>query len=207
VEYEKPQGYVLLFSAQFLVENNIPGFLIEDLNLFNEEGNSPPLALTGEEYLKLSGFCEEMIRLYNSGLKFKEQAISAFLQLFLIHANSFCTLVMANPQNQEAGNSILRDFKKLIRENYSKWHLTSEYAKLLYVTPDHLNRVVNSLTGKTAKDLIKAQIIIAAKRMIYFSGLTTKEIAYQLGFSSPANFSAFFRNYTGYSPSEFNKLR
>lgn len=104
-EYEKSQGYVLLFSAQFLVENNIPGFLIEDLNLFNEEGNSPPLALTGEEYLKLSGFCEEIIRLYNSGLKFKEQAISAFLQLFLIHANSFVHWKWRIPRTRKQGTA------------------------------------------------------------------------------------------------------
>ncbi len=57
--------------------------------------------------------------------------------------------------------------------------------------------------GKTSKELIQSRISIEAKRMLYFSDLSIKEIGYELGFSEPANFSAFFKNCTGMSPSTF----
>jgi AraC-like DNA-binding protein len=67
--------------------------------------------------------------------------------------------------------------------------------------------VVKSLSGKTAKDFIQSRIIIEAKRMLYFTELSLKEIGYQLGFSEPANFSAFFKKSTGKSPSLFRNQR
>ncbi|MEM0994741.1 MAG: helix-turn-helix domain-containing protein [Bacteroidota bacterium] len=46
-------------------------------------------------------------------------------------------------------------------------------------------------------------MLIAAKRLLRFSELQNKEIAYELGFSAPANFSQFFKKCTGVSPSKF----
>jgi AraC-like DNA-binding protein len=206
IEEKKSIGYVILFSAEFLGENNIPCYFIDDLNLFNDHGHTPPLPVSNEEFIRLSGFCEEMISIQNSDIKYKEQAISSYIKLFLIHGNNVCTLQNNNPQNQEAVNSILKNFKKLVNEKFSVWHLTTDYANELNVTPDYLNRVVKSLTGKTAKEFIQARIIIEAKRLIAFSDFTTKEIGYQLGFTEPANFSAFFKKNTGLPPSQFNKI-
>ena len=93
----------------------------------------------------------------------------------------------------------------LIEENYSNWHSVKEYAEHLNVTADHLNRVIKSLTGKTAKEQLLSKIILESKRMMYFSDLNLKQIGYELGFSEPANFSAYFKKYTGLSPTEFKK--
>ena len=206
IEEKKSVGYVVLFSAEFLGENNIPCYFIDDLNLFNDHGHTPPLPLNDKEYTRLSGFCEEMIKIQDSEIKYKEQAISSYIKLFLIHGNNACPLQNSNPQNQEAINSILKNFKNLVNENFSKWHQTTDYANELNVTPDYLNRVIKSLTGKTAKEFIQARIIIEAKRLLSFSGLNSKEVGYELGFTEPANFSAFFKKNTGLPPSQFNKI-
>lgn len=205
IEEKQSIGYVILFSPEFLEENNIPCYFIDDLNLFNDHGHSPPLSVNETEFSQLAGFCEEMLKIQQANLKYKELAISSYIKLFLIHGNNVCTLQGKDPQNQEAVNSILKNFKTLVNEKYSGWHQTVEYANELNVTPDYLNRVVKSLTGKTAKEFIQARIVIEAKRLIAFSDLTQKEIGYQLGFSEPANFSAFFKKNTGFPPSQFNK--
>jgi len=205
IEEMKSLGYVILFSPEFLAQNNIPCYFIDDLNLFNDHGNSPPLPLNDKEFEQLSEFCEEMIKIQDSDLKYKEQAISSYIKLFLIHGNNVCNLKNDNPQNQEAVNSILKNFKTLVNEKYHEWHQTSDYSGELNVTPDYLNRVIKSLTGKTAKEFIQARIIIEAKRLLYFSELSSKEIGYNLGFSEPANFSAFFKKNAGFSPSKINK--
>jgi AraC-like DNA-binding protein len=205
IEEKKSFGYVVLFSPEFLTENHIPCYFIDDLNLFNDHGNSPPLHLNEKEVEQLSAFCEEMISIQNSDLKYMELAISSYIKLFLIHCNNVCTLKNDNPQNQEAINSILKNFKMLVNEKYMVWHQTTDYANELNVSPDYLNRVIKSLTGKTAKEFIQARIIIEARRLLYFSEMSAKEIGYKLGFSEPANFSAFFKKNTGFSPSQINK--
>ena len=205
IEKKKSIGYVILFSQGFLEESNIPCYFIDDLNLFNDHGHSPPLLVNNDEYTRLAGFCEEMLKIQNADLKYKELAFSSYIKLFLIHGNNVCTLKSNDPQKQEAVNSILKNFKTLINEKFMEWHQTGDYASELSVTPDYLNRVVKSLTGKTAKEFIQARIVIEAKRLIAFSDLTGKEIGYHLGFSEPANFSAFFKKETGFPPSKFNK--
>lgn len=205
IEEKKSFGYVILFSPGFLAENQIPYYFIDDLNLFNDHGNSPPLFLNDMEFDHLLAFCTEMKKIQDSDLKYMELAISSYIKLFLIHCNNVCMLKNDNPQNQEAINSILKNFKTLVNEKYNEWHQTTDYANELNVSPDYLNRVIKSLTGKTAKEFIQARIIIEARRLLYFSEMSAKEIGYKMGFSEPANFSAFFKKNTGFSPSQINK--
>ncbi len=202
-EDQMPKGYVILFSTQFLVENNIPVSFIDDLNLFNDYGQSPPLGFDDAMLNKFSGYFEEMIKWDQSVRKLKEQAIGAILKLFLIECNNLCSLTQRHDQHIEAGNSILKHFKTLVNENFATWHSSSEYASELSITPDHLNRIVKMYVGKTAKEYIQNRISLAAKRMLYFSELSAKEIGYELGFDEPSNFSAFFKKNTGESPSQF----
>ncbi len=103
------------------------------------------------------------------------------------------------------GDNLIRSFRKAVEQDYKKEHSTTYYANSLYISPDHLNRTFKAKTGKTAKEYIQSRIITEAKRLLYFADLTNKEIAYELGFNEPANFSAFFKKHTQLSPSHFKK--
>lgn len=206
-EAEKSYGYAIVFSTQFLAENNIPLQFIEDLNLFKDYLDQPPLPLSAEEFLKLSGYSEEMLSLFHSSMKFNSQAIGAYLKLFFIHCNNLCSLSFDDHPKTQAASGLLKRFKELLNTHHASWHSAAEYAEALHISADHLNRVVKSLVGKTAKEMIQSRITLAAKRLLYFSDLSTKEIGYSLGFTEPANFSAFFKNCTGISPSKFRKAQ
>jgi AraC-like DNA-binding protein len=130
-------------------------------------------------------------------------AIGAWLKLLLLYCHHHCTLSESDPQQLEAGQALLKRFKQLVEQHYQTWHSSTAYAQALYISADHLNRSIKTLVGKTAKAYIQERLTIAAKRLLYFSELTTKEIGYELGFSEPANFSAFFKRNTGVSPSQF----
>lgn len=207
IEKEQSFGYILTFSAQFLVNNNIPLSFIEDLNLFNDYGNAAPMKLTKKQRDKLANYCEEIFHFHKNDIKFKSQAIGANLKLFLIYCNNLCSIPVENVQLIQAGHSILKVFKEAVEKHHTEWHSSTEYAQLLNITPDHLNRTIKSLIGKTAKEYIQIRLSIAAKRLLFFSDLSIKEIGYQLGFSEASNFSAFFKKSTNLSPSEFRKTR
>lgn len=54
---------------------------------------------------------------------------------------------------------------------------------------------------------MKEQIISEAKRLLFHSQLSIKEINYELEFDNPAYFSKSFRQSTGYSPEAYRKNR
>jgi len=207
IETERSSGFAIVFSNQFLVENNIPLQFIEDLNLFNDYLDQPPLPLSKEEFEKLAAYSEEMLVLFRSPLKFNSQALGAYLKLFFIHCNNLCSLDINDLARKHGASGLLKLFKVLLNQHYASWHSAAEYADALHVSADHLNRVVKSLVGRTVKEMIQSRITIAAKRLLYFSDLSAKEIGYRLGFSEPANFSSFFKNCTGISPSNFRKVQ
>ena len=196
-------GYSMVFSSQFLVENNIPLNFIKDLNLFNDFGETPPLLLNPKEMQRVKAYAEEILELQKSVVEFKYEAIGSLLKLLLIRCNNICALLQDFNPTIDGKNATLSKFKDLINRHHRTWHATSDYAEELHITPDYLNRIVKSATGKTAKEHIQSRIIVAAKRMLYFSELSQKEIGFELGFSEPANFSAFFKKCVGLSPSQF----
>ncbi len=204
IEEEKSIGYVLTFSPQFMVENGIESWFFEDLHLFQDYGYTPPLEVADDVFKQLKLIAEEIFSFVHSDKKLKYQAVGALLKLFLIHCNNSCTKEEeGHPQRVQASVTLLRNFKSLLNTSFERWHKVSQYAQALHITSDHLNNSVKSLTGKSAKEHIQSRIITAAKRMLLHSDMSHKAIAYELGFSEPANFSQFFKKCTGQSPSRF----
>ncbi|WP_461533372.1 AraC family transcriptional regulator [Sinomicrobium sp.] len=200
---EKPEGYMLSFSSRFMEENQIESCFIEDINLFNDYGESPPLPLNKDQEKLLESYCLQMRDWSDKPVKFQLQGLASLLKLFLISCNNVCSLHGDNPQKLQGGSSLLRNYKQLVEEHFKEWHRVSQYANALNVTPDHLNRTVKGLIGKTAKEYLLTRIVIGARRMLYFSDSTQKEIAYALGFKEQSYFSNFFKKCTGKSPSDF----
>ena len=81
----------------------------------------------------------------------------------------------------------------------------SAYAELLNMSPSCLNEVAKRTTGITAGELIRNRVIDETKKLLYSSGMSGKEIAFDLGFDDPAYFSRFFRKYTGTTLKEFRE--
>jgi len=205
IEEETSYGFAMTFSNQFLIENDVRLSFIESLNLFQNYGQSPPLTPNKMQFDTIVNYTNQIFNLFSSETNMKFLSIGAFLKLLLIECNNICTINPLESDADNSGDNLLRTFKKAVEADYKKEHSTSYYADKLYITPDHLNRVIKSKIGKTAKDYIQARIITEAKRLLYFTELTNKEIGYELGFNEPANFSAFFKKHTQVSPTSFKK--
>ncbi len=205
VEDESPVGFSLLFSVQFLIQNGIEVAFIDSLNLFEDYGQSPPLTPNKMQFNKIDNYCSEMYKLEKGSANMKTLSIGAYLKLLLIDCNNICDINPIEINLDNSGNHIVRNFKKLLNQKYKEEHSTRYYANELHITSDHLNRIIKSKIGKTAKEYIQSKIITEAKRLLYFSNLNAKEIGYVLGFNEPGNFSAFFKKCTNSSPLAFRK--
>ena len=205
IETSRPEGYGMIFTEEFLVRNRISNHFIEDLNLFKQFGETPPLVLSDSKFEELFGWLQKLEEYYLSEKTFKSDAIGAYLKLFLIACFEQSDAEQSNPQTKQHGVTLLKDFKNLLNEMYRETHSSKDFAEKLNISPDHLNKSIKLLTGKTAKELIQSKVSTEAKRLLYFSDLSNKEIAFQLGFREPSHFSTFFKKCTGQSPSEYRK--
>ena len=64
----------------------------------------------------------------------------------------------------------------------------------------------DSTYGKSPLIFINNRIILEAKRLVLYSDLMIKEIAYMLGYDDPSYFVKHFKRHTGYLPSEFREM-
>jgi AraC-like DNA-binding protein len=200
----RPKGFVLTFTSGFLLRNGISDQLINEVYLYNNYGESPPLLVDEEGITQYRLLIDNIQDVLNNPSGYSYEALGALLKLFLIQSVNHCAHTQQdNPQTLETGNRLMRGFKDLIDQHFHEHHKVQEYADLLSVTGDYLNKTVKSLSGKSAKDLIQNRLILEAKRTLLFTDVSNKEIAFQLGFEEPAHFSNFFKRHTSQSPSEF----
>lgn len=91
----------------------------------------------------------------------------------------------------------------LIEQKFKTEHAVSFYAAELGLSPRKLGDIVKLYTGKYISDVIDDRLIAEAKRLILFSDLTIKEIAFELGFEEHSYFTKVFKKLTGKTPSGF----
>ena len=200
----EPQGWVVTFTEEFLIANSIPDKLINDIYLFNDYGQSPPLPINETDLPVYINLLIQMDHFSQSLQTYTLEAVGSLVKVFLIQSNNHCSLRKSNnPQLVETSNHILRTFKQQLNKKYAVAHMVSDYADDLSVTSDYLNKTVKNLTGKSAKDHIQSKLITEAKRSLLFSNISNKELSYELGFDEAAHFNNFFKKITGYTPSEF----
>ena len=203
----EPIGWIITFTEEFLIANSIPDKMINDIYLFNDYGQSPPLPINENDMPVYKNLILQMAHFEKSLETYTQEAVGSLVKVFLIQGNNHCSLRKSNnPQLVETSNHILRTFKQLLNKKYATDHMVSNYADELAVTSDYLNKTVKNLTGKSAKDHIQSKLITEAKRSLLFSNISNKELAYELGFEESAHFNNFFKKATGQTPSEFRVL-
>ncbi len=95
---------------------------------------------------------------------------------------------------------LIRNYNQLVEFNFKEHHNIQFYANLLHKSPKTISNVFALYNHKTPLNVIQERIILEAKRLLYYTQKSSKEIAYELGFKDAANFSRFFKNHTGQAP-------
>jgi AraC-type DNA-binding domain-containing proteins len=101
--------------------------------------------------------------------------------------------------------AITSQFRELLSANFQKMKRPNEYASQLNISVVYLNEAVKKTTGYSVQGSILNEVIIQAKRLLYYTSLSIKEVALQLGYEDWAYFTRIFTKATGMSPSLFRK--
>lgn len=84
-----------------------------------------------------------------------------------------------------------------------KLRSASDFADVLAVHTNHLNKALKTTSGKTTTDLIAERILKEAQVLLVNSQWTVSQIAYCLGFPEATHFNNFFKQQTGVTPVQF----
>jgi AraC family transcriptional activator of pobA len=103
-------------------------------------------------------------------------------------------------------DAIARQFNQLLDVHYANLKRPSDYASLLNISTAYLNECVKTATGISVSGQIQNRIILEAKRLLYHSDNSIKQIAVMLGYADYAYFSRLFTNIVKMTPTAFRSI-
>ncbi|MGW1717716.1 helix-turn-helix domain-containing protein [Streptomyces sp. NPDC002156] len=97
-------------------------------------------------------------------------------------------------------------FRDAVEQHFTRTRRVEDYAHLLGYSPRTLARATLSAAGLSAKEFVDRRVVLEAKRLLAHSDRTAAQIAAQLGFANPSQFSKYFLHRVGRSPIDFREV-
>lgn len=200
---EDVEGYFCHFDAQLFRT----GFFQVSLDSFSflQFLASPLVKIPIEAQKPILNSLERLENLYSQANKGDLELIIVYLLSLLLEVKKYVTYDVNTSQGTSAVH-VTQQFKNALMQEIYQKQTVAEYADLLNITPNHLNKCVKTCTHKTAQDLLNEMLILEAKSLLKYSNLQIAEIAVKLCNQTPSNFARFFKSQTGVSPKQYLHL-
>jgi len=198
-------GYTCLFSEDF--------FKISDRSISLQKsplfmvGGTPILNINEEQREFLNGIFRKMIDEQKTDYQYKDDLIRNYINL-IIHEALKMQPSENYAQNKNAASRVTNVFLELLERQFPIESLdrplqlrnATDYANILAVHVNYLNKSLKETTGKSTSTLINERITTEAKALLQHTNLNIAEIAHALGFEYPTYFNNFFKKMTGTNP-------
>jgi AraC family transcriptional regulator, transcriptional activator of pobA len=204
IETEKPiKGVAIYFHPEFFCIYKHQKEVACNGVLYNNIYQPPFVSVNENSAATLRMLCDQIKTEMQNPALAQHELLVAYLKIFLITASRLKTQQQPAAAENVSDNKepfILQKLKDAIEENFKTKHSPGLYAELLYISPKALAKLAKSHFNKTVSSLINERIIIEAKRELYLTNKTVKEIAYELGYEDEYYFSRFFKVNADVSP-------
>ncbi|WP_128414843.1 AraC family transcriptional regulator [Flavobacterium sp. Root186] len=200
IEVKDPKGWMISFD---------PSLVSKEIVQLLENKIDNPFLLQRE-----SNFCQQLVILMGLIEKVQLESTNNYTQKS-IHSllNALLSLIageldpnLSVDKEKENRSIIIKEtFIKLTKEHFKTWKQPAQYASALSISVAHLNDTVKLLTGSPVSVHIQEASIMEAKRLLYFTDKSVKEIAYEVGYDEPVYFGKLFKKITNLTPLEFRK--
>ena len=147
------------------------------------------------------------ITLYINMLQVEKDAkFNLDIQRYILQALLFELVSMVEKNApMETIDPYFYEFQRQLDLNYKEEQTVGYYLGKLGVGEKKLSLLSKKYQGVTPLQLIHNRVLLEAKRCLVFEDKAHKEIAYELGFDSPASFSAFVKKKTGFTATELSQ--
>ena len=195
----------LLFNREFYCVHTYDSEVSCNGLLFFGSDTSPVLKLDSDEKERLRTLYQVLQEEFSVRDANQEEMLRILLKRFIIRCTRMARRQILKSQDKQSDIDLVRHFNVLVEEHFRTKKTVQEYADLLYKSPKTLANVFHKYSDETPLQIIHNRIIMEAKRMLYFTDKTAKEIGYELGYTDPAQFSKLFKKVTGMTATEFKK--
>lgn len=198
------EGYVILFSDDFVSLDPKNRHLLNELSYYNRSDATSTLQLQNDEQPYIEQLFNMLFFEYEERKFGRATVLTAYLQILLVEIERINSV--RNPKKTPSRASLLVEtFKKLVARLYIKEHSVKQYAQRLGISPGHLSDTIKNMTGITPKQIINKAIVLEAKRLLTHTDMTIEQIAYHLNFEDPSYFGRLFRREAAQSPGRFRE--
>lgn len=201
---EKPEGYVIKFLPSLFRDAKDMDEYVLNTTLFDNIQVEPMIKVSLAAHTAFEDVFAKMDAEFNVDEEDKEKILLSYLKILITHINRLKkNKITQHAIKADTNLKLFQDYKIEVEKHFKKEHGVQFYADSLFTQTRTLNSLSQKYAGKTAGDIIADRIILEAKRELYYSAMSIKEIGYSLGFDDPAYFTRFFKKQTGGSPNEY----
>ena len=198
------EGWGLYFHPE-LIRNTSLGKKIHEYSFFLYTENEA-LHLSDHEKQTLLSILKQMEKEYNTNIDhYSHDLIITNIELLLNYCKRYYGRQFITRTNQN--KDILVRFDTFFSDYFNSGQLKNnglptvkQCAEKMNLSPNYFSDLLKSETGKNAQEHIHYYMLEKAKTLLKNSNRTINEIAYDLGFEYPQNFSKLFKKKVGTTP-------
>lgn len=175
--------------------------------LFFGSDYTPEITLDEEEEHRLFTLIAVLKDEFDTIDQNQEEMLRILLKRFIIRCTRLARKQLVTQQIPDVQLDIFRMFPVLVEEHFKTFRRVADYADMMHRSPKTITNIFAMQSGKSPLQIIHDRIILEAKRLLLYTDKSSKEIAMELGFEEPAQFSRFYKKHTGLTMQEFKKSR
>jgi len=195
-------GHIICFTDNFFslrYNTNV----LEQFSFLNQElGIS--IRLTNEKLLPFYQITMDILDEFSNKKRFYKKSLRSYLNILLIsldrNYSPLSYVVVQNPMKDK-----IQKYQRLIEQHFKTHKMPSDYADMLNISTNYLNKICKKILNETSGHLIKRHIILEAQRLLNHTTQSISEISNELGFEYPSYFITTFKKITNQTPEQYRK--
>ncbi len=199
-EFKQLWSTGIAFTSEFLLYQE--NAAINNLPLLQNPHEGHELLLAEADVHFVEDLLSRINAEYRQPGEWQQRMLGGYLTVLLTYLSRLYNEQFKNTE-PSAEKLLLKKFQTKINEHFRDMHEVSEYATELNISAGHLSEVVKAQSGKPAIKHIHDRLVMEARRLLFHTSNSLKEIAYDLGFTDASYFNRFFKRETGITPAEY----
>lgn len=202
---ETTEIYILLFSESYVKDNKEHHYTQGIQEIFNFHCNDfSPIMLPASMYSRVLNLYQDI----NNELHERQEGYHSLVRLIILKLLIF---LKREKNIQETSRKTFKTraeklthlYLDLIERHFLTYKKVSDYAKLLDVSTKHLSETIKETLGKNALSCIHYRVFKESLYLLEYTNLSIAQIASNLTFQTPSEFSRFFKSHSQITPKTF----